>query len=80
LIIGHGKDAGSAITNHSKIRKVSFTGSTATGREIMRSASQSNLKKVHLELGGKSPVIVCDDADLEKTVNWLWNAAYYNAG
>lgn len=56
LISGYGKTAGAAIANHMDINKIAFTGSTATGRAIMKAASQSNLKKVTLELGGKSPV------------------------
>lgn len=50
------------------IRKVSFTGSTSTGRAIKKAAAESNLKKVTLELGGKSPLIIFEDADLEKAV------------
>ena len=56
LISGFGKNAGAAIANHMDINKVAFTGSTVTGRSILKAASQSNLKKVTLELGGKSPV------------------------
>lgn len=56
LISGYGKNAGAAISNHMGIDKVAFTGSTATGRTIMKAAASSNLKKVTLELGGKSPV------------------------
>ena len=56
LVSGYGKTVGSAIANHMDVDKVAFTGSTATGRTIMNSAAASNLKKVTLELGGKSPV------------------------
>src|SRR5260370_39249514 len=52
------------------IDKVAFTGSTLTGRKIMEAAAKSNLKNVTLELGGKSPNIIFDDADLEQAVNW----------
>jgi aldehyde dehydrogenase (NAD+) len=56
LISGFGKNAGAAIANHMDVDKVAFTGSTATGRAILKAAASSNLKKVTLELGGKSPV------------------------
>lgn len=60
--------AGAALSSHMKIRKISFTGSTATGRKIQIAAAQSNFKRVTLELGGKSPVIIFPDADLDKAV------------
>jgi aldehyde dehydrogenase (NAD+) len=53
-----------------KIEKVAFTGSTAVGRTIMKAAAASNLKNVTLELGGKSPNIIFNDADLEAAVRW----------
>jgi|SRR6478752_534747 aldehyde dehydrogenase (NAD+) len=55
---GYGRHAGNAIANHMDVDKVAFTGSTATGRAILKSSASSNLKKVTLELGGKSPVSV----------------------
>lgn len=55
-IPGYGKNAGAAIANHMDVDKVAFTGSTVTGRAILKAAASSNLKKVTLELGGKSPV------------------------
>ena len=58
LISGFGSNAGAAIASHMGIDKVAFTGSTATGRAILRAAANSNLKKVTLELGGKGPVSV----------------------
>ncbi|TQS33748.1 hypothetical protein Golomagni_05895, partial [Golovinomyces magnicellulatus] len=70
LISGFGKTAGAAIANHMDINKVAFTGSTVTGRAILKAASQSNLKKVTLELGGKSPNIVFADADIDSAVAW----------
>ncbi|KAJ5204610.1 aldehyde dehydrogenase [Penicillium cinerascens] len=70
LTSGYGKTVGNAIASHMDIDKVAFTGSTATGRSIMKSAASSNLKKVTLELGGKSPNIVFSDADIEKAVEW----------
>ncbi|KAL2044132.1 hypothetical protein ABVK25_012435 [Lepraria finkii] len=60
---GFGKTAGAAISSHMDIDKVAFTGSTVVGRQIMKAAASSNLKKVTLELGGKSPNIVFDDAN-----------------
>ena len=74
VISGFGISAGAAIASHMKIEKVAFTGSTLVGRAIMKAAATSNLKKVTLELGGKSPNIVFDDADLDEAVNWvsLW--------
>jgi aldehyde dehydrogenase (NAD+) len=53
-----------------KIAKISFTGSTSTGRKIQDAATKSNLKRVTLELGGKSPAVIFDDADLEKAIFW----------
>ncbi|KAK5101032.1 hypothetical protein LTS08_004638 [Lithohypha guttulata] len=73
LINGYGKNAGAAIASHMGIDKVAFTGSTVTGRAILKAAASSNLKKVTLELGGKSPNIVFPDADLKKAVEWsIW--------
>ncbi|MHA7651474.1 aldehyde dehydrogenase family protein [Mycobacterium sp. ML4] len=68
LLLGYGHTAGAAITAHPDVEKVAFTGSTEVGREIVRAAGDSNLKKVTLELGGKSAVVVFDDADLSKAV------------
>lgn len=66
-----GNVAGRAIAEHPDIRKVGFTGSTVTGHKIMKASSESNLKKVSLELGGKSPLIVFDDCDLDKSVRMV---------
>lgn len=71
--------AGAAIVRHPDIRLVSLTGSTATGRIIAREAT-GNLKRVHLELGGKAPVVVLDDADLDAVVAGLRKGAFYNSG
>ena len=70
LVSGYGKTVGNAIANHMDIDKLAFTGSTATGRSILKASASSNLKKVTLELGGKSPNIVFPDADIEKAVEW----------
>src|ERR1700739_3030630 len=67
LVNGYGHTAGAAITAHPDVEKVAFTGSTEVGKEIVR-ASAGNLKKVMLELGGKSPVLIFDDADLDKAI------------
>ncbi len=67
LLTGYGHTAGAAITAHPGVEKVAFTGSTEVGKEIVRAAA-GNLKKVTLELGGKSPVLIFDDADLDKAI------------
>jgi acyl-CoA reductase-like NAD-dependent aldehyde dehydrogenase len=67
LLTGYGHTAGAAITAHPDVEKVAFTGSTEVGKEIVR-ASADNLKKVTLELGGKSPVLIFDDADMDKAL------------
>ncbi|KAJ8442379.1 hypothetical protein Cgig2_018635 [Carnegiea gigantea] len=65
VVTGFGPTAGAAVASHMDIDKVSFTGSTEVGRLVMQAAAMSNLKQVSLELGGKSPIIIFDDADLE---------------
>lgn len=70
IVAGYGNTVGAAISAHMGIDKVAFTGSTLVGRKIMESAAKSNLKAVTLELGGKSPNIIFDDADLEQAANW----------
>ena len=79
IIHGYGNEAGSAITNHSMVKVISFTGSTNVGKVIARSAAD-RLARVSLELGGKNPFIVCDDADLEKAAEWAVLSAFSNAG
>ena len=71
VVPGRGVVAGQALTEHPLVGKVSFTGSTLTGRKVMEAAARSNLKRVTLELGGKSPAIVFDDADIEQAVKWV---------
>ncbi|KAJ3087585.1 hypothetical protein HK102_010732 [Quaeritorhiza haematococci] len=80
ILSGHGHTAGDAIVRHPDVTKVAFTGSTTTGRKIMATAAKSNLKKVSLELGGKSPQIVFKDADLEKAVQAACQGIYFNMG
>jgi aldehyde dehydrogenase (NAD+) len=80
VLSGFGKVAGAAISSHMDIDKVAFTGSTIVGRTIMKAAASSNLKKVTLELGGKSPNIVFNDADIEAAISWVNFGIYYNHG
>ncbi|CCM06719.1 uncharacterized protein FIBRA_09010 [Fibroporia radiculosa] len=80
IVNGYGATAGQAISEHPHIGKVAFTGSTLTGRKIMEAAAKSNLKPVTLELGGKSPNIIFDDADLEQAVKWAIHGIYFNHG
>jgi len=68
VLPGYGPVIGEALTRHPDIQKVSFTGSSFVGKKVLNASSESNLKKVTLELGGKSPIIVFDDCDFEKTV------------
>jgi len=80
IISGFGKIAGAAIAAHMDVDKVAFTGSTLVGRQIMKAAAGSNLKKVTLELGGKSPNIVFNDADIENAISWVNFGIFYNHG
>merc|ERR1711975_199493 len=80
LLNGFGKVAGAAISSHMDIDKVAFTGSTAIGRTIMKAAADSNLKKVTLELGGKSPNIVFNDANIEDAISWVNFGIFFNHG
>jgi len=80
LLSGFGKTAGAAIASHMDIDKVAFTGSTVVGRSIMKAAADSNLKNVTLELGGKSPNIVFNDADIEHAIEWVNFGILYNHG
>lgn len=79
VINGYGKDAGSALVEHPKVDKVAFTGSTATARNIMKMAS-ATLKNITLETGGKSPLLVFDDCDLEQAVKWSHLGIMSNQG
>ncbi|KAA0233551.1 MAG: Gamma-aminobutyraldehyde dehydrogenase [Acidimicrobiales bacterium] len=79
VICGQGETAGDALVRHPGVAMVSLTGDVATGRLIAENAAAS-LKRVHLELGGKAPVIVFDDADLATLVGTLAEAGYYNSG
>ncbi|KAL4894471.1 aldehyde dehydrogenase domain-containing protein [Aspergillus ambiguus] len=70
IIAGDGASAGRTLSEHMLVRKVSFTGSSVAGRQIMKAAAATNLKRVSLELGGKGPSIVFDDCDLENALLW----------
>eukprot|EP01012_Entosiphon_sulcatum_P027000 TRINITY_DN3253_c0_g1_i1.p1 TRINITY_DN3253_c0_g1~~TRINITY_DN3253_c0_g1_i1.p1 ORF type:complete len:503 (+),score=95.86 TRINITY_DN3253_c0_g1_i1:28-1509(+) len=80
IISGFGHTAGAALASHRDVDKIAFTGSTATGRVIAKLAADSNLKKVSLELGGKSPNIIFDDADLEEAIKWAVIGIFANHG
>ncbi|KAI8770868.1 aldehyde dehydrogenase, mitochondrial [Biomphalaria glabrata] len=80
VVPGYGDTAGNAITSHMDIDKVAFTGSTETGRKVMTAAAQSNLKRVSLELGGKSPLIIFADCDIDFAVKCAHGAIMTNAG
>ncbi|KAJ5352102.1 hypothetical protein N7452_001076 [Penicillium brevicompactum] len=80
VISGFGRTAGAAIASHMDIDKVAFTGSTLIGRQIMKAAADSNLKKVTLELGGKSPNIILPDANLGEAVEWVNLGIFFNHG
>jgi acyl-CoA reductase-like NAD-dependent aldehyde dehydrogenase len=79
VVTGMGETAGAALVKHPGVDKIAFTGSTAVGKHIQREAAES-LKKVSLELGGKSPNIIFEDADIEAAIRGAWSAIYYNTG
>jgi len=79
IIVGRGNTVGAALASHPKVRLISLTGDISTGKKVLQAASD-NLKKTHLELGGKAPVIVFDDADLKEVIENVRTFGYYNAG
>ncbi len=79
IVNGSGPDVGAPLTNHPGIDKVSFTGSNRVGETVMQSAAKQ-LQSVSLELGGKSPMLVFEDADLDGAVEWILGGIFYNAG
>src|SRR5262245_45289504 len=79
VLSGSGADIGDLLVGHPKVRMVSITGDTVTGKRIAKIASDS-VKRLHLELGGKAPVIVFDDADLDLAAETLKAAGYWNSG
>ena len=79
VIFGHGEPAGAALMRHPDVAMVSLTGDVGTGKAVARAAAET-VKRVHLELGGKAPVVVFDDADIEQAVEAVKVAGYFNAG
>ena len=79
VICGRGASVGAPLCGHARVRMVSITGDVSTGKKILAAAA-GNVKRTHLELGGKAPVIVFDDADLDSVVAGLRTFGYYNAG
>jgi aminobutyraldehyde dehydrogenase len=79
VICGRGEPVGRTLAAHPRVRMVSVTGDVATGQKVLALAA-ANLKRTHLELGGKAPVIVFDDADLESVIAGIRTFGYYNAG
>lgn len=79
VINGHGRETGAALVRHAGVDKIAFTGSTATGREVMRTAS-ATMKNITLETGGKSPLIVFADADLDLAASWAHAGIMSNQG
>ncbi len=79
VVLGDGIPTGAALVKHPDVGMVSLTGEVSTGKEVARAAADS-LKRVHLELGGKAPVIVFDDANLESSVEWIKVAGFFNSG
>ncbi|ALC39251.1 CG8665 [Drosophila busckii] len=80
VLPGQGSVAGQAIADHTLVRKLGFTGSTPIGQHIMKSCADSNLKKCSLELGGKSPLIIFADCDLDKAVKHGMSSVFFNKG
>ncbi|KAG0465239.1 hypothetical protein HPP92_019403 [Vanilla planifolia] len=80
VISGFGPTAGAALSSHMDVDKLAFTGSTETGKIVLGMAARSNLKPVTLELGGKSPMIIMDDADIGKAVDLAHFALFFNQG
>ena len=79
VLFGRGASVGDRLTGHSKVRMVSLTGSIATGEHIIGHTA-SGIKRTHMELGGKAPVLVFDDADLQQVVEGIRSFGFYNAG
>ncbi|XP_052279587.1 aldehyde dehydrogenase 1A1-like isoform X2 [Dreissena polymorpha] len=80
MVPGYGPTAGAALSSHPDVNKVAFTGSTEVGQIIMQAAGASNLKRTTLELGGKSPNVIFQDADIDKAVEYAVNGAMSNMG
>lgn len=80
IVNGYGHVAGQALSDHAHVDKLTFTGSTAVGKKLVHASADSNLKRITLELGGKSPVFIFDDADLEKAIAGAAMAIFANSG
>jgi aminobutyraldehyde dehydrogenase len=80
IVTGDGDPVGVALVRHPTVRMSSLTGDVSTGREVMKAAAETNLKRVHLELGGKAPVIILPDADLDLVVEKIVEGGYCNSG
>ncbi|KAK6748202.1 hypothetical protein RB195_001056 [Necator americanus] len=80
VLTGSGSEAGQALADHPDVRKIGFTGSTEIGAQVMASCARSNIKKVSLELGGKSPLIIFADCDIDRAVKQTCNAVFFNKG
>lgn len=80
VVCGTGRDVGQPLIAHEMVRMISLTGDINTGRAVLRAAAGPSIKRTHLELGGKAPVIVCADANLDLLVQTLREASFYNAG
>jgi acyl-CoA reductase-like NAD-dependent aldehyde dehydrogenase len=80
VVPGLGEEAGAALSSHRDVDLIAFTGSTEVGKLVMKAAAESNLKRVALELGGKSPVIVFEDADLDAAASAVAWGMFYNSG
>jgi 1-pyrroline dehydrogenase len=80
IVTGDGDPVGVALVRHPTVRMSSLTGDVSTGREVMKAAAETNLKRVHLELGGKAPVIILPDADLDLVVEKVVEGGYCNSG
>ena len=78
ILPGYGPTAGQALAEHELVDKVAFTGSTEVGLHLMRTSHKNNLKRVTLELGGKSPNIIMDDADLELAAQYAVFGLHFN--
>ena len=80
VLTGSGREVGTWLTEHPRIEKISFTGGTDTGKKVTASATSSSLKDVTMELGGKSPLIIFDDADLDRAADTAMMANFYSSG
>ncbi|XP_019862722.1 PREDICTED: cytosolic 10-formyltetrahydrofolate dehydrogenase-like, partial [Amphimedon queenslandica] len=80
ILPGKGSIVGQGLCDHMDVRKIGFTGSTEVGKGIMKSCAESNAKRVSLELGGKSPLIIFSDCDLDRAVRQSLGAVFFNKG